>query len=577
MDNQKLTELLLTAQKPGRYSGGEWNAVKKDWTPDKVKVLLAFPDAYEIGMSHLGIKILYGILNKRPDCLCERVFSPWVDFEEILRKNDIALFSLESRRPVKDFDIIGMSLAYELSYTNVLNLLDLGGIPLRSAERSDDCPIVIAGGPACYNPEPVAEFIDAFLIGDGEDAVNEIADVYKKLRGIPTGRRKAILRGLADIKGVYVPSLYDVNYNSDGTVKSFVPSDRSLPGKIEKRTVDDLDNAFYPAEQVVPNIGVIHDRIAIEIMRGCRHACKFCQATAIYRPVRERRGKTILELARKTYDATGYDEISLLSLSSVDHSELHDTIRKLNAEFCGKAVSLSIPSLRVEESLEDLPALISEIKKSGLTFAPEAGSEKLRKAMNKNIDIENLYKAVSDSYRKGWRKIKLYFMIGMPGETQEDIDGIKELIYKISNLKKNVDGRPAQVTASINAFVPKPHTPLQREVMDSIESLEKKKESLRAGLKPGLIELDFHRFDRSYLEAVLSRGDRRLSGVVYEAWKAGAKFDGWQEHFRFDLWRSSFDKLGIDPSFYVSRPKDKDELLPWDFIETRQFDKSASI
>ncbi len=577
MENEKLTELLLTVQKPGRYSGGEWNAIRKEWTPDKVKVLLAFPDTYEVGMSHLGIKILYGILNRRPDCLCERVFSPWVDLEEILRKNKISLFSLESRRPIKDFDIIGFSLTYELSYTNVLNLLDLGGIPLRSAERDDNCPIIIAGGPACYNPEPVAEFIDAFLIGDGEEAVGEIVDVYKSAGSLAAGRRDFILRGLSGIKGIYVPSLYRVDYKEDGTIKSFSPRDENVPGKIAKRIIDNLDGAFYPVDQVVPNISVIHDRIAIEIMRGCKHACKFCQATVIYRPPRERSGKTILELAKKAYEATGHDEISLLSLSSVDHSELHDTIRELNREFCGKAVSLSIPSLRVEKSLEDLPALISETKKSGLTFAPEAGSDKLRRTINKNIDIENLFLAASDSFRKGWRKVKLYFMIGIPGETPEDIEGIKDLIRKISNLKKDFDGRPAQITASINAFVPKPHTAFQRDAMDSIDSLEKKKAALISGLKSGLIDLDFNRFDRSRLEAILSRGDRRLSEVVYESWKAGAKFDGWQEHFRFDIWRSAFDKLGIDGSFYVSRVKDADEILPWDFINVQWFDKRSSV
>ncbi len=569
MNIDKLNELLLTVQKPGRYSGGEWNAVRKEWVSDKVKVLLAFPDVYEVGMSYLGIKILYGILNSRSDCLCERVFSPWVDFEDVLRKNKISLFSLESRRAIKEFDIIGLSLAYELSYTNVLNLLDLGGIPLRGSERTGADPIIIAGGPSCYNPEPLAEFIDAFLIGDGEDAIHEIVDLYKALRSSGGEFRMAILRGLVGIKGVYVPSLYKVDYNEDGTIRSFEPCDGGIPGKVTKRSVEDLDKAFYPIEQIVPNIGIIHDRIAIEIMRGCKHACKFCQAQVTYRPCRERSGKTILELAEKTYRATGYDEISLLSLSSVDHSELHDIIRGLNKEFCRNAVSVSIPSLRIEDALKDLPSLISKIKKSGLTFAPEAGSESLRRSLNKNIDIEMLFDAASESFRKGWRKVKLYFMIGLPGETGEDLAGITSLINKISNLKRDVDGRPAQVTASINAFVPKPHTFFQREAMESIESLEKKKEILRSGFRSNLIDLDFHSFSRSCLEAVLSRGDRTLSGVIYEAWRSGARFDGWQELFRCDIWRSSFEKLGVDGSFYASRRRKENELLPWDFIEVR--------
>lgn len=577
MNTDKLNELLLTVQKPGRYSGGEWNAVKKEWTSDKVKVLLGFPDVYEVGMSYLGIKILYGILNNRDDCLCERVFSPWVDFEDVLRKNKISLFSLESRHAIKEFDIIGLSLAYELSYTNVLNLLDLGGIPLRSSERTGADPIIIAGGPSCYNPEPIAEFIDAFLIGDGEDAINEIVDLYKALRSSGGESRMAILRGLAGIKGVYVPSLYRVDYNEDGTIRSFEPCDSGVPKRVVKRNVEDLDKAFYPTEQIVPNIGIVHDRIAIEIMRGCKHACKFCQAQATYRPCRERSGKAILELAEKTYRATGYDEISLLSLSSVDHSELHNIIKGLNKEFCRNAVSVSIPSLRIEDALKDLPSLISEIKKSGLTFAPEAGSESLRRLINKNINIEMLFRAVSESFRKGWRKVKLYFMIGLPGETEEDLAGITSLINKISNLKRDVDGRPAQVTASINAFVPKPHTFFQREAMESIERLEKKKEILRSGFRSNLIDLDFHPFSRSYLEAALSRGDRALSGVIYEAWRSGARFDGWQELFRYDIWRSSFEKLEVDASFYASRPRKENELLPWDFIEVRQFDKTTSL
>lgn len=567
MNIDKLNELLLTVQKPGRYVGGEWNAVKKEWTGDKVKVLLAFPDAYEVGMSYLGIKILYGILNNRSDCLCERVFSPWIDFEEVLRKNQISLFSLESRRPIKEFDIIGISLAYELSYTNVLNLLDLGGVPLRSAERADPDPLVIAGGPSCYNPEPMAEFIDAFLIGDGEDAVNEIVDMYKRLRLSENRSRKDILREMAKIKGVYVPSLYKVDYNEDGTISGFEPCERDVPKKIEKRIVKDLDKAFYPIDQIVPNIGIIHDRAAIEIMRGCKHACKFCQATAAYRPVRERSRKTILELAKKTYSLTGYDEISLLSLSSVDHSELHGIIGDLNKEFCHNGVSISIPSLRIEDSLKDLPALISETKKTGLTFAPEAGSDSLRRSLNKNIKIERLFEAASESFRKGWRKVKLYFMIGLPGETEEDLVGITGLMRKISDLKREVDGHPAQITASINAFVPKPHTFFERSAMEGIESLEKKREILRNGFRSKLIDLDFHSFNRSYLEAILSRGDRRLANVIYGSWRSGARFDGWQELFRFEIWLSSLKEYGVDGSFYALRARKEDELLPWGFIE----------
>ncbi|MCX5665952.1 MAG: TIGR03960 family B12-binding radical SAM protein, partial [Candidatus Omnitrophica bacterium] len=400
MDN--LNELLLQVQKPAIYIGGEWNMVKKEWTPDKVKVLLAFPEVYEVGMSYLGLKILYGILNKRDDCLCERVFSPWSDFEEILRKNKISLFSLESRRAIREFDIIGISLAYELNYTNVLNLLDLGGIPIRSSERSEDDPIIIAGGPACYNPEPMSEFIDAFVIGDGEEAVCDLIDKFKLGLG-----RKELLRELAKIPGVYIPSLYETAYNNDGTIKSFLPKEKEMPLKIQKRVVKDLDSSFYPTDQLVPYIQIVHDRIMLEIMRGCKHACKFCQAGTTYRPRRERSKETVIRIAKEAYSKTGYEEITLLSLSSGDHSQIKEIVEDLNSEFKAKGVSVSVPSLRIEDSLAKLPALISQVKKSGLTFAPEAGSECLRKVISKNIDIEKLMDALRESYRSGWRRVKL--------------------------------------------------------------------------------------------------------------------------------------------------------------------------
>ncbi|MFA5146070.1 MAG: TIGR03960 family B12-binding radical SAM protein [Candidatus Omnitrophota bacterium] len=569
-----LEELLLTVQKPARYIGGEWNSVRKEWKPDRVKFLLAFPDTYEVGMSHLGMKILYGILNERDDCLCERVFSPWSDLEDALRKNDIRLFSLESRRPIKDFDLIGFSVTYELSYTNILNILDLGGIPKRSSERTDDDPIVIAGGPSCYNPEPIAEFIDAFFIGEAEEAVGEIVEAYKSSRSTVhspqstvRGSRRAILRELAKIEGVYVPEFYGVEYNPDGTIKRFFPKEDTVPPRIRKRVVEDLENAFYPTKQIVPYISVVHDRITIEIMRGCKHACKFCQACAIYRPCRERSREKVLELARETYRNTGYDEISLLSLSSGDHSGIKDIIAGLNSLFKDKAVSVSVPSLRVEDILKDLPSLISEVKKAGLTFAPEAGSEALRKAMNKDIDIEKLFRAVSEAFRAGWRRVKLYFMIGLPSETDGDLLAIAGIIRKISDLKRAVDGRPAEVKASINAFVPKPHTFLQREPMDEMKTIGEKQKRLAAEARSKRTELDFHSLEMSYLEAALSRGSRKLSGVIYEAWAGGGRFDAWRDRFDLRRWLDSFKKNGVDPHFYVSRKMAPDEILPWDFID----------
>ncbi len=569
MDNKKLEELLLTVQKPGRYVGGEWNAVKKEWAPDKVKFLLAFPDVYEIGMSNLGTKILYGILNGRDDCLCERTFSPWSDFESVLRDNKIELFSLESRRPIKDFDIIGFSLAYELSYTNVLNILDLGGIPKMSSERSDADPLIIAGGPASFNPEPMAGFIDAFVIGEGEEVIGEIVDMFKVTGDQKPATRKELLRKLSAIEGVYVPSLYETEYNEDGTIKKFFPTEDGIPDKVGKRIVKDLDRAFYPTGQIVPNIQIVHDRIAIEIMRGCKHTCSFCQATAIYRPCRERSKERILELAEKSYAMTGHDEISLLSLSSVDHSGLKNIVEGLNRGFSKKAVSISVPSLRIEDALKDLPILIAKVKKSGLTFAPESASDRVRKAVNKNIDPEKLFKALSASFRAGWRHVKLYFMIGLPEEGPEDVLKIAEFIYKVSDARREIDGKSANVTASINAFVPKPHTPLQRLSMDSVEKLEEKRSLLRGAMRSKFVELDFHPFNMSYLEAVFARGDRRLGRVIFEAWRKGAKFDGWQDIFNFTLWSESFAAAGVDPRFYANRERPGEEILPWDFIRIK--------
>jgi radical SAM family uncharacterized protein len=562
-----LSELLLTVQKPARYIGGEWNAVKKEWTDDKVKVLLAFPEVYEIGMSYLGLKILYGILNKRGDCLAERVFSPWPDFEEVLRKNNISIFSLESRRPMKEFDIIGFSLTYELNYTNVLNLLDLGNIPVKSSERSYEDPLVIAGGPACFNPEPMAEFIDAFVIGDGEEAVAEIVETYKEIKKQRDKEtRENILRKLARIQGVYVPSLYEARYNDDNTIKSFLPKERSAPEKIQKRVVRHLDDSFYPTNQIVPYIQIVHDRIMLEIMRGCKHACKFCQAGTTYRPRRERSKEKILELAREAYSKTGYEEISLLSLSSGDHSNIREIIEGLNGIFKERSVSISVPSLRIDRILSELPILLSQAKKANLTFAPEAGSECLRKSINKNIDIEALLNALKEAFSAGWRKVKLYFMIGLPAEKEEDLMAITELLYKISNSRRQIDGKSAYVTASINAFVPRPHTPFQWQAMENIDLLNKKKYLLRMNTRSRMIELDFHSFQMGYLEAVFARGDRKLSQVLYEGWKAGLKFDGWRDFFNFDLWFQSFKKNDIDPDFYAGRLRSRDEILPWDFI-----------
>lgn len=564
MTPDKLNELLLSVQKPGRYVGGEWNAVRKEWTVDKVKVCLAFPDTYEVGMSNLGLKILYGILNERGDCLCERVFSPWRDFEDCLRSNNIELFSLESQTPIRKFDIVGFNLAYELTFTNVLNILSLGNIPLRSSERTDDNPIVIAGGPSAFNPEPMVEFIDAFVIGDGEESILEIIDVYKSFK---SENRKELLRKLAKIKGLYVPAFYNVDYNEDGIIRKFYPIEDGVSPVIEKRTVADLDAAFYPTKQIVPNIQIVHDRIAIEIMRGCKHACKFCQATCIYRPCRERSMEKILELAEDSYNQTGYDEISLLSLSSGDHSRIKEIIEGLNEKFAGRSVSISVPSLRIEEITRDLPFLISKVKKAGLTFAPEAGSESLRKTINKNIETGRLFDAALESFRRGWNRVKLYFMIGLPGETDEDIHAISKLVYAISDSRRSVAGKSAQVAVSVNSFIPKPHSPFQLEPMDEISALENKRNILRGDIRSRAVELSFHSINMGYVEAVLCRGDRRVAEAIYLAWKEGCRFDGWTESFNFEAWMKSFAAAGIDPAFYANRRRPSSEILPWSFIK----------
>ncbi len=560
-------ELLLSVQRPGRYVGGEWNSIKKEWAPGRAKICLAFPDVYEVGMSHLGIKILYGILNHREDVLCERVFAPWADFEKALRDNKLPLYSLESRRPLSEFDMLGISVAYELSYTNILNILDLGNIPIWSKDRTDAHPIVLAGGSGVFNPEPIADFIDAFLIGDGEDAINEIADICNGWRArSPAISRAEILSRLAKVSGVYIPSFYEVSYGEDKKINSFKPKMDSLPAMIEKRTVDNLDDAFYPVEQIVPFLQTVHDRIAIEIMRGCKHACRFCQARTTYYPWRERSREKITELARASYASTGYEEMSLLSLSSGDHTKIREVIADLNDMFKGKAVSLSVPSLRIEDALVDLPFLISYVKKAGLTFAPEAGSACLRGRLNKNIDIEKLFAVLRESFKHGWNKVKLYFMIGLPGETEDDIKSMIELLYKVSDMRREVAGKGAFVTASINPFVPKPHTPFQWRAVETRERLEEKKVMIRSSIKSKLIDLDFHSFDMSLIEALFARGDRRLSMAVYEAWKDGARFDGWKEHFNINKWLEVLKRINIDPSFYVNRAYDIDEILPWDFI-----------
>ena len=561
IDRETLEELLSQVRKPARYIGNEWNAVKKDLTKAPVKFALSFPDLYEIGMSHLGYKLIYHLLNERADTACERVFMPDVDLLEILKARDIPLFSLESKEELRGFDIIGFTLAYELAYTNVLNILELAKIPLRSKDRTEEDPLIIAGGPSVFNPEPMADFIDLFIIGEAEEAVGELIEEFKRSKRENKPKRER-LKSLARIEGVYCPSLYKVKYRDDGTIAAFEPLDEDVPQIIRKRSIKDLNASYYPTKQIVPFISIIHDRAAIEIMRGCPHGCKFCQARVIYHHKRERTAEEVIRLAEDTVRETGYEEVSLLSLSSGNHSEIIKIITTLIDKFQDRGISLSLPSLRIDKILKDFPQLLSKIKKSGLTFAPEAGTEALRLAINKKIDIGQLKAAVGAACDSGWGRVKLYFMIGLPAETREDIDGIIDTIKSMSSAHKGV-----QINTSINPFIPKPHTPLQRARMGRDKELTEKMDYIKRRLSSGRIKLKFHDTRLSMLEGVFSLGDRRLGNVIERAFGKGCRLDGWTEHINFGAWNEAFREEGISPDFYLYREKGSGERMPWSQID----------
>jgi radical SAM family uncharacterized protein len=570
-------DLLLQVNKPARYIGNEWNAVKKDLTKVDIKIALCFPDVYEVGMSHLGLRILYCLLNNREDIACERVFTPWVDMEDKLRSNYLELFSLESHTPLREFDIIGFSLLYEMNYTNVLNTLDLASIPLRSSERS--YPLIIAGGTCCLNPEPMVEFIDLFIIGEAEEVILEVVDVYKKTKHQKPNtkhQKSELFYRMAQIEGVYVPSLYEVEYYPDGKLKAFIPKEKFAPLIIKKRIITDLNKTFYPTKPMVPFIEIIHDRISLEIMRGCPNRCRFCQAKVAYFPKRERSPDEIVRLARESFLNSGYEEVSLISLSTGDYSDLEKVVEGLINLFKEKGISISLPSLKPDAGLYKLPGLIAQIKKTGLTFAIEAGTERLREIIGKDINIEEFSRCLIQAYKTGWQRVKLYFLIGLPTETQSDLDGIIELATSASDLRGKIKGLSAFVTLSINSFIPKPHTPFQWLPMADTQTIREKQACLRSGVKPacrpgrgqGLkVKLNFHDYKMSFIEAVLSLGDRRLNKVIFKARQKGCKFDGWREHFKFDLWMEAFKDCSIDPHFYVNRQKALNELLPWDHID----------
>ena len=570
MLKEKIDGLLDRVQKPARYMGGEMNAVLKDPDSVAIRYAFAFPDVYEVGMSHLGSRILYDIINKREDALCERVFTPWVDMADLMRKENVPLFSLETRSPVRSFDMLGITLQYEMSYTNILELLDLAGIPLHSEDRTWDDPIVIAGGPCAFNPEPLYHFIDAFSIGDGEISTLETIDVVKacKAEGVS---RKECLRRLSRLRGVYVPSLYEATYNEDGTLKSFEPTEEGVPRTVVKNMVADLDKAEYPESVIVPFMEIVHDRINIEVLRGCTRGCRFCQAGMIYRPVRERSVEHILDLAKKLIDETGYEEITLSSLSTGDYTCLPQLAHELMERFTEKRVALSLPSLRLDSNLKQTLEETQKVRKSSLTYAMEAGTQRLRDVINKGITEENLTSSVGDAFASGWSSVKLYFMFGLPTETFEDLDGIADLASKVVRkyfeTPKNVRAKGLRVNCSASCFVPKPFTPFQWEPQDTIEQFEEKQKHLCHIMHIKGVEFNWHEPQVSFLEAVFARGDRRTADALEAAWRLGCRFDGWTDQFKFDKWMEAFEQTGVNPAFYANRRREKDELLPWAFID----------
>ncbi len=568
--NALLEALLEQVQKPARYTGGEMNSAVKPFDSAEVRFAFCFPDTYEIGMSHLGMKILCHIVNRLPWAVCERVFAPWVDMSALMREHGLPLFSLESRQPVRDFDIVGFTLMYEMSYTNILEMLDLAGIPLRGADRGESDPIVVAGGPCAYNPEPMAPFVDAFMIGDGEEVIREVCQAVREHKREGTSRRDC-LRALSRLEGVYVPSLYDVRYHADGTLSDFIPVEEGVPVTVKRRVVRDLDGADYPDTLPVPFTEIVFDRITLEIMRGCTRGCRFCQAGMIYRPVRERSVETLLRQAEALESSTGYEEISLSSLSSGDYTCLKELIQALMDRYREKRVSVSLPSMRIDNLVRQSLEETQQVKKSGLTLAPEAGTQRLRDVINKGVTQEDLVRSVTDAFSCGWNNVKLYFMSGLPTETDEDLRGIGDMCRSVINAYFSVPAdqraRGLKITCSVSVFVPKPFTPFQWAAQDSLDTVRRKQELLREVLGLKFVRFNWHDADLSFLEACVSRGDRRMGDVIEKAWRLGCRFDGWNEHFRFDQWMEAFDSLGLDGAFYACRERAADEKLPWDFID----------
>lgn len=569
-------DILLKVDKPARYLGNEVNAVQKEVTPEMIRFAMCFPDVYEIGMSYLGIQIIYDMMNRRDDVYCERVYSPWTDLDAIMRERQIPLFALETQEPIKEFDFLAITIQYEMCYTNILQVIDLSQIPLMAKDRTEDDPIVIGGGPCVYNPEPLADFFDIFYIGEGETVYYQLLDLYKKHRAGKYSRTEFLYEA-AQIPGLYVPMFYDAEYNEDMTLASFTPNRAGVPEKIEKQVVTDLSHTFYPSKPVVPFIKVTQDRVVLEIQRGCIRGCRFCQAGMVYRPNRERDIEFLKDYALKMLNATGHEEISLSSLSSIDYSKLPELVSFLIDECNQKKVNISLPSLRIDAFSLDVMSKVQDVKKSSLTFAPEAGTQRMRNVINKGLTEENILHGALEAFKGGWNKVKLYFMLGLPTETEEDIEGIALLsneiakeFYEIPKSERPGNGR-VDIVTSTSFFVPKPFTPFQWAPQNSSEEFHEKARFLKGKIKDQInqksIRYNWHEAELTRLEGVLARGDRRLCQVLLAAYKNGCLYDSWSESFKYDMWLKAFEDTGVDPDFYTTRVRSTEELLPWDFID----------
>lgn len=568
-------EILLKISQPARYIGGEVNMVKKDPSKVAVRFAMCFPDVYEIGMSHLGIQILYDMFNRRDDVYCERVYSPWMDLDPIMREQKIPLFAVESQDPIKKFDFLGITIQYEMCYTNILQVLELSQIPLHAEDRTEEDPIVVGGGPCTYNPEPIAPFFDLFYMGEGEVVYYDLIDRYKEIKA-RGGSRQEFLEMAAQIPGIYVPAFYDVSYKEDGTIEAMTPNNPHAPQTVSKQLVMDMSDTWYPEKPVVPYLRATQDRVVLEIMRGCIRGCRFCQAGMVYRPVRERSLEELKRLARTMLKSTGHEEISLSSLSSSDYTKLEGIVNFLIDEFDGKGVNVSLPSLRIDAFSLDVMSKVQDVKKSSLTFAPEAGSQRLRNVINKGLTEENILNGSAEAFKGGWNRVKLYFMLGLPTETVEDMQGIAELSEKVAEVyydtvpKEQRHGK-VQVTASTSFFVPKPFTPFQWASMCTKEQFLERASIVNHRMKEMLnkksLRYNWHEADVTVLEGVLARGDRKVAAVIEEAYRKGAIYDSWSEYFNNDIWMKAFETCGVDIDFYTTRERSLDEVFPWDFID----------